>query len=35
VIGNAYAGMPTLSFLPEIQRWQLVLHLRQRSKASD
>ena len=27
--GNAYAGMPTFSFLPELQRWQLVLHLRE------
>jgi mono/diheme cytochrome c family protein len=26
--GNTYAGMPTFSFLPEPQRWQLVLHLR-------
>jgi len=29
--GNAYAGMPTFSFLPEPQRWQLVLHLRELS----
>lgn len=27
--GNAYVGMPTFSFLPEPQRWQLVLHLRE------
>ena len=26
--GNARHGMPTFSFLPEAQRWQLVLHLR-------
>lgn len=26
--GNVYHGMPTFSFLPEAQRWQLVLHLR-------
>lgn len=26
--GNTYTGMPTFSFLPEPQRWQLVLHLR-------
>ena len=26
--GNAYDGMPSFSFLPEPQRWQLVLHLR-------
>jgi mono/diheme cytochrome c family protein len=26
--GNARQGMPTFSFLPEPQRWQLVLHLR-------
>jgi mono/diheme cytochrome c family protein len=26
--GNAYAGMPSFSYLPELQRWQLVLHLR-------
>jgi mono/diheme cytochrome c family protein len=26
--GNARAGMPAFSFLPEPQRWQLVLHLR-------
>ena len=30
--GNAYAGMPTFSFLPEAQRWQLVLHLRELAK---
>ena len=26
--GNSYQGMPAFSFLPEPQRWQLVLHLR-------
>ena len=26
--GNTRTGMPTFSFLPEPQRWQLVLHLR-------
>ena len=26
--GNAHHGMPAFSFLPEPQRWQLVLHLR-------
>jgi mono/diheme cytochrome c family protein len=26
--GNTRGGMPTFSFLPEVQRWQLVLHLR-------
>lgn len=26
--GNTHAGMPTFSFLPEPQRWQLVLHVR-------
>jgi mono/diheme cytochrome c family protein len=26
--GNTRAGMPTFSFLPEGQRWQLVLHVR-------
>ena len=26
--GNTRAGMPAFSFLPEAQRWQLVLHLR-------
>jgi len=26
--GNAHKGMPTFSFLPELQRWQLVLHIR-------
>jgi len=26
--GNTRTGMPTFSFLPEIQRWQLVLHVR-------
>lgn len=26
--GNTRTGMPSFSFLPEAQRWQLVLHLR-------
>ncbi len=26
--GNTRKGMPSFSFLPEAQRWQLVLHLR-------
>jgi len=26
--GNAHTGMPSFSYLPELQRWQLVLHLR-------
>jgi mono/diheme cytochrome c family protein len=26
--GNAHKGMPSFSFLPEAQRWQLVLQLR-------
>ena len=26
--GNARSGMPAFSFLPELQRWQLVLHVR-------
>ena len=26
--GNTHGGMPSFSFLPEAQRWQLVLHLR-------
>jgi mono/diheme cytochrome c family protein len=25
--GNARSGMPAFSFLPELQRWQLVLHI--------
>ncbi|HWK09316.1 MAG TPA: c-type cytochrome [Vicinamibacterales bacterium] len=31
--GNSRAGMPSFSFLPEPQRWQLVLHLRSVAKA--
>jgi mono/diheme cytochrome c family protein len=30
--GNTHQGMPTFSFLPEPQRWQLVLHLRALAK---
>ena len=26
--GNTRPGMPSFSFLPELQRWQLVLHIR-------
>lgn len=29
--GNSRAGMPAFSFLPAPQRWQLVLHLRERA----
>jgi mono/diheme cytochrome c family protein len=32
--GNTRAGMPAFSFLPEPQRWQLVLYLRERSAAT-
>ena len=32
--GNTRAGMPAFSFLPELQRWQLVLHLRERASGS-
>ena len=32
--GNTRTGMPTFSFLPELQRWQLVLHIRGHSSAS-
>ena len=27
--GNTRAGMPTFSFLPALQRWQIVMYLRQ------
>lgn len=30
--GNTLNGMPSFSFLPEVQRWQLVLHLRSLSR---
>lgn len=30
--GHTRGGMPTFSFLPELQRWQLVLHLRTRPR---
>jgi mono/diheme cytochrome c family protein len=33
--GNTHAGMPAFSFLPELQRWQLVLHLRQRASQTE
>ena len=26
--GNTHGGMPSFSFLPETQRWQLIMHLR-------
>ena len=32
--GNARAGMPAFSFLPEPQRWQLILHVRSLTAAS-
>jgi len=32
--GNTHAGMPSFSFLPQPQRWQIVLHLRELSKPS-
>lgn len=32
--GNTRAGMPTFSFLPEAQRWQLVLRLRTLASAA-
>jgi mono/diheme cytochrome c family protein len=33
--GNTHAGMPAFSFLPEPQRWQLVLSLRQRASKQE
>ncbi len=30
--GNTRTGMPTFSFLPELQRWQLVMHLRAQAR---
>jgi mono/diheme cytochrome c family protein len=30
--GNTRTGMPTFSFLPELQRWQLVTHLRAQAR---
>lgn len=32
--GNTRTGMPTFSFLPELQRWQLVLYLRGHASGS-
>jgi mono/diheme cytochrome c family protein len=32
--GNTRTGMPTFSFLPELQRWQLVTHLRARARGA-
>ena len=31
--GNTHAGMPAFSFLPDLQRWQLVLHVRSLGRA--
>jgi hypothetical protein len=31
--GNSHSGMPAFSFLPELQRWQLVLHVRSLASA--
>lgn len=31
--GNTRAGMPSFSFLPDPQRWQVILHLRSEAKA--
>jgi mono/diheme cytochrome c family protein len=31
--GNARSGMPTFSFLPPLQRWQLVLSVRAQARA--
>lgn len=31
--GNTRTGMPTFSFLPELQRWQLVAHVRAHARA--
>jgi len=33
--GNSRAGMPSFSFLPEPQRWQLVLYLRDGAISAD
>jgi mono/diheme cytochrome c family protein len=33
--GNTRAGMPSFSFLPEAQRWQLVLYLRRLAREVD
>jgi mono/diheme cytochrome c family protein len=33
--GNSHQGMPTFSFLPEPQRWQLVLHVRAVASSPD
>jgi mono/diheme cytochrome c family protein len=32
--GNTRTGMPTFSFLPEAQRWQLVMHLRAKARST-
>ena len=33
--GNTRTDMPTFSFLPELQRWQLVLHLRAHATSAE
>ena len=33
--GNTRTGMPTFSFLPPLQRWQLVLYIRSQSEMRD
>jgi mono/diheme cytochrome c family protein len=32
--GNAYRGMPSFSYLPEPQRWQLVMYLREAASSA-
>jgi mono/diheme cytochrome c family protein len=32
--GNSHQGMPSFSFLPEPERWQLVLHIRAAARSS-
>jgi mono/diheme cytochrome c family protein len=32
--GNSHEDMPSFSFLPELQRWQLVLHVREIASGS-
>lgn len=31
--GNSHTGMPSFSFLPALQRWQIVMHLRSAAAA--
>ena len=33
--GNTRQGMPSFSFLPELQRWQIVLHIRESAVRHD